>query len=192
MTQEKPSLFDYLNDPRELHLLKFALNGTLTDRMRLAYAARLEEIDPERAEWLRLEVALHESAAEDPAIRARFAELSGKVTPDWRNLLCRDMILNCGDARAERPRVRFSFVCPARWETLEPTEDASVRFCGQCQERVYSCDSSRVAAVHARAGHCIAVPRELSDKDVHLGTRGVLGRPDPLGDWARDLFPDDE
>ncbi|MDC0739862.1 hypothetical protein [Polyangium mundeleinium] len=96
------------------------------------------------------------------------------------------------DARAERPRVRFSFVCPARWETLAPTEDPSVRFCGQCQERVYFCESSRVAAVHARAGDCIAVPRELSDTDLHLSKRGVLGRPDPLGNWARDLFPDDE
>ncbi|HVK71378.1 MAG TPA: hypothetical protein VM694_43295 [Polyangium sp.] len=192
MTQAQRGLFDCLRDEEERPFLIEAMNGTLDDEKRLAYAARLDGCDPERAEWLRLEVALHGSATDDTAIHTRFGELSRLFGNDLLRLLRRDMVLNCGDARAERPRVRFSFVCSARWETLTPTEDPTVRFCGHCQERVYFCESGRVAAAHARAGDCIAVPRELSDRDVHLSTRNVLGRPDPIGDWARSLFPDDE
>jgi hypothetical protein len=192
MTQEKRGLFDYLSDEDERPYLIAAMNGALADEERLAYAAKLDARDPERAEWLRLEVALHASATEDPAVHARFAELSRLLSYDLLRLLRRDMILNCGEARAEKPRVRFTFVCPARWETLTPTEDATVRFCGHCQERVYFCDRGKVAAAHARAGDCIAVPRELTDEHVRLSTRNILGRPDPLGDWARKLFPKDD
>ncbi|MDC3952554.1 hypothetical protein [Polyangium jinanense] len=176
-------LLDYLADPAERPLLEFAMNGTLTSRMRLAYAARLEATDPQRAEWLRLEVALHENAAEDPTTRARFTELSGLVSRDWTDLLGRNEILNCGSAKQEKQYVRFTFECPERWETLAPTEEASVRFCGRCQERVYLCSRGRDATAHAQAGHCIAVPRERSL---------VLGRPDPNGDLANAIFPGDD
>ncbi|TKD06515.1 hypothetical protein [Polyangium fumosum] len=192
MTRAQRGLFDYLRDEEERPFLIEAMNGTLDDEKRLAYAARLDPRDPERAEWLRLEVALHGRATNDAAIHARYGELSRLLSYDLLRLLRRDMVLNCGDARAERPRIRFSFVCSARWETLAPTEDPTVRFCGHCQERVYFCEKGRVAAAHARAGDCIAVRRDLRDKDVNLDTRTMLGRPDPLGNWARDLFPDDE
>ncbi|MDI1478074.1 hypothetical protein [Polyangium sp. y55x31] len=192
MTREPRGLFDYLRDEEERPFLIEAMNGTLDDDKRLAYAARLEPRDPERAEWLRLEVALHGRATNDAAMHARFVELSRLLGYEMLRLLRRDMVLNCGDARTERPRARFLFVCSARWETLAPTEDPMVRLCGDCQERVYFCESGRVASAHARAGDCIAVPRNLRDRDVNLDTRTMLGRPNPLGEWSRDLFPDDE
>jgi hypothetical protein len=38
----------------------------------------VEEKDPERAEWLRVELALHSRATEDPAVLERFIELAGR------------------------------------------------------------------------------------------------------------------
>jgi hypothetical protein len=54
---------------------------------------------------------------------------------------------------------------------------------------VYHCDTVEEAASHALAGHCIAVPKNLEGGGVRLDTSRVLGRPDPLGNWARRLFP---
>ncbi|MDI1445042.1 hypothetical protein [Polyangium sp. 6x1] len=183
MTRDQRGLLDYLGDDAERPFLLDAMNGALDDEKRLAYAALLDGHDPERAAWLRLAVALHESAAEDPATRARFSELSRLVSRDWTDLLGRNEILNCGSAKQEKRYVRFTFACPERWETLAPTEEASVRFCGRCQERVYLCNRGADAAAHAEAGRCIAVPRERSL---------VLGRPDPNGDWANAMFPGDD
>ena len=45
---------------------------------------------------LRLEVALHSRAAADPAVIARFIELSRAIGFDYANALLRDTIMNCG------------------------------------------------------------------------------------------------
>lgn len=64
---------------------------------------------------------------------------------------------------AEKPiqncEVRFQFQCPKQWDALAETTEAGVRSCGQCQKRVYLCESTQEVARHAREGHCIAVPR---------------------------------
>lgn len=183
---------EWLSDPEELPYLRDALNGDLPDERRLAYADLLATRDPERAEWLRLDVALRARAAEDPAVRARHAELSRRVGHDFRHLMVRGTILNCGEARGSAPRVRFSFVCDERWEALAPTEDPAVRSCGRCRENVYFETRAADAARRARDGQCIAVPRRLAETASGMDARFMVGRPDPVGDWARQIFPKDE
>lgn len=188
MPREQLRLIDYFRRDDERPFLIKADEGTLGDDDRMGYAALVEEGDPERAEWLRLDVALHTRAAGDPAVIARFVELSRIIGFEFANALFRDRILNCGigEAKDGGPRVRFAFKCPKRWETLAPAESESVRFCQHCKEHVYRCDTVADAESRARAGQCVAVPKPLTDGGVESL---VLGRPDPLGDWSRRLFP---
>ncbi|WAS95453.1 GGDEF domain-containing protein [Nannocystis punicea] len=188
MEQARSRLYDYLSLEDERPFIHKAFGNALSDADRLAYAQLVEEREPERAEWLRLEVALHSHAADDPAVIARFIELSRKIGFDYANVLLRDVIMNCGSqgAMQERPRVRFTFACTKRWETLAPTDAESVRFCQQCKERVYYCDTVADAESRALAGQCIAIPKRLSDGGIE--SQDVLGRPDPVGTWAAHLF----
>jgi hypothetical protein len=187
MAQGSSRIAEYLQSEDERTFIHRAYAGTLGDEERLAHARKIEARDPERAEWLRLEVALHTRAAADPAEIARFIELGGKIGFDYANLLLREVIRNCSskEARTQGPRVRFAFSCPKRWETLAPTVDATVRFCQQCQERVYHCDTIDEAEDRALAGRCIAIPKPLSDGGVESM---MLGRPDPAQMWADRLF----
>jgi len=187
VTQAPPRLYDYLSSDDERPFLHKAFDQALSDADRLEYAKVVEERDPERAEWLRLEVALHSRATDDPAVIARFIELARIIGFDFANRLLRDVIMNCGSdgAKREVPRVRFAFACTKRWETLAPTDAESVRFCQQCKERVYYCDTVADAESRALAGQCIAIPKRLSDGGVESCT---LGRPDPVQDWAGRLF----
>jgi hypothetical protein len=195
MTRKPPSMADYLAVEDERPFLSKAFHsrvfgGNFDDEDRLRYAKLIEERDPPRAEWLRLEVALHARAADDPAVIARFIELARMIGFDFAAELLRERILNCGSEKARDggPRVRFSFACSKRWETLAPAESEteSVRFCQQCKEHVYRCDTVEQAASRALAGQCIAIPHQLTDGGVE---NMEMGRPDPLGDWSRRLFP---
>ena len=114
-------------------------------------------------------------------------ELARKIGLDYANLLLRDRILNCGSERAKKaaPRVRFAFACSKRWETLAPTDAESVRFCQQCKEHVYHCNTVAEATSRARAGQCIAIPKPLSERGV---ASEQLGRPDPLMAWVEHVF----
>lgn len=190
MTREPRRLIDYLRFDDERPFIDKAFDGSLGDEDRVLYATIVEARDPERAEWLRLEIVLHARAADDPAVIARFRELASVIGYDYAITLLRGRILNCGSegAAKEGPRVRFAFACPKRWETLAPTEAASIRFCQDCKEQVYRCDTVEEATAQALAGHCIAIPKSLSDGGVESAQ---LGRPDPVGSWARRLFPDD-
>jgi diguanylate cyclase (GGDEF)-like protein len=187
-TDAQKRMVEYLGFDDERPFIHKAWDQTLDDEDRLRYAEVVERRDPERAEWLRLEVALHARATDDPAVLARFRELAWRIGLDYANQMLREKILNCGSAEAkeEPPRVRFAFACSKRWETLAPTDAEAVRFCQQCSERVYHCDTVEEAASRALAGQCIAVPKPLTDGGVESHS---LGKPDPLGDWAWRLFP---
>lgn len=178
---------EYLGDDAERPFIDKAYAGALSDEDRLRYAQLVEAKDPARAEWLRLEVALHARATEDPAELARFIALSPQIGLDYANLLLREVIKNCGSEalRSQPPRVRFAFACTKRWQTLAATEAESVRLCQQCNERVYYCETIADAETRALAGQCIAVPKRLSDVDAESV---VLGRPDPVLDWGGRLF----
>jgi hypothetical protein len=187
VAEEQRRIADYLRSDDERPFIHKAFDHALGDADRLAYAQLVEQRDPERAEWLRLEVALHSRAADDPAMITRFIELSRKIGFGYANALLRDVIMNCGsdDAKKAAPRVRFAFACTKRWETLAPTDSESVRFCQQCKERVYYCNTVADAETRAFAGQCIAIPKPLSDGGVQSEQ---LGRPDPVRDWADRLF----
>ena len=97
-------------------------------------------------------------------------------------------LANCGQGLGQPATVRFAFACPMSWEELAPTEDATERHCARCDQRVYRCTSLRAAEDHARLGHCIAVPIQLTTERCHVRS-GFLGQPEhPLLTWARDLF----
>lgn len=181
------NLFECLADEVERPFLVQAFGRALTDEERERYAEALAGRDPARAEWLRLERALHSRAADDPATWRRFDALCEALAGDWIRLLRRDSLLNCGQGPAEPRRVRFARVCDRRWESLAPTEDARVRACEACEQRVYHCESVGEAEAHAREGHCIAVSGELVAA-AGGDTRNMLGRPDPVARWAERLF----
>lgn len=188
MTASPRRLAEYLRADDERPFLHRAFDQALGDGERLAYADLVEGRDPGRAEWLRLEVELHARATDDPAVLARFIELAYAVGLDFADALLRDVIMNCGSdgARQAAPRVRFAFACPKRWQMLAPTDNAAVRFCAQCSERVYYCGTVAEAETRAFAGQCIAIPRRLSDGGIE--SEPQLGRPDPVRDWADRLF----
>ncbi|HWB77359.1 MAG TPA: hypothetical protein VG755_20470 [Nannocystaceae bacterium] len=179
-------LRDYLQLEDERPYLNAAYDDRLDDEQRIAYAAIVERRDPDRAEWLRLEVELHAHATPDPDRIARFVALARQIGFDYANVLTRKTILNCGKGKDESPRVRFAFACPKRWQTLMPTTDDAVRHCQHCNELVYYCEDVAAATRRAHAGQCIAIAKELSNGGVD---EAVLGRPDPVGMWADRLFP---
>lgn len=191
MSTKPRSLFDHLNDAAERPFLVEAFSGQLDDAKRLAYAQVLDTRDPIRAEWLRLEVQLQATATHDVGTHRRFRELSRQIGHEFAHMFRRNDILNCGGAAKEPRKVRFSFICEKRWETLLPTESSAERHCSACDSRVYRCSTVREAENHALAGHCIAVSYDLVDKAAGGGYRNAVGRPDPVGDWKEKLFPNE-
>jgi two-component system cell cycle response regulator len=185
---DQPRVVDYLRLDDERPFLHRAFDQALGDADRLRYAQLVEARDPARAEWLRLEVALHARATDDPAVLARFLELARQIGMEYVNLLLREVIMNCSSeaARHEPPRVRFGFACGKRWETLAPTDSAGVRMCQQCSEPVHYCHTIAEAETRAVAGQCIAIPKPLADGGGGEGER--LGRPDPVRQWSERLF----
>ena len=123
---------------------------------RLIYADWLEEHDDAgRAEFLRLELRLTElpeSAAEREATQVRLRQLCQAIPGDWLATLDRTHIENC---------LRFAYACPLRWESLQPTDRARVRFCASCHRAVHHCATVEEARVQAEQGHCVAVDSRL-------------------------------
>ncbi|MEM9506484.1 MAG: tetratricopeptide repeat protein [Cyanobacteria bacterium P01_E01_bin.35] len=97
-------------------------------------------------------------------------------------------ILNCGRAKQESELVRFSYQCPKQWNNLQVTANESVRFCDVCQENVFYCTDKQEADQHARQGHCIAIASQLSSDVYNRFTPMVVGRPDTIGLWAKDIY----
>ena len=186
------SVLDFLQDPVEALYLRRFLVHTDTPALRLSYAARLDGVDPVRAEWLRLEIATRDADGPAPEAGARVAELAAQIDPTWLSLMRRETTLNCGREPGLSPRVRFAFVCDRHWEELTPTAEPRVRHCGGCEKLVHFTDNVPEAEALARRGECIAVPKRLNAGGVSIDTSNMLGRPDPLGDWAARLFPEDD
>ena len=57
----------------------------------------------------------------------------------------------------------FAFRCPRRWEQLAETAEDDQRYCVSCKRIVYRCDNPSLLEVHAKAGHCVAVPDRTGD-----------------------------
>ncbi len=184
-------LMQLLGDPlHQAHILACS-NQPASAAARLAYAAALEAAGDPRGELLRLEVALQgpRPPGDATAERARLAALLDGVEPTWWELVrLSHPIRHCGSARAEPAHIRFAFKCPMLWSLLEPTDQAEVRHCGQCDEHVYLSRTRDEVEAHARAGRCVAVERQLDHRVTAQLTEHFLGRPDGAALWARDVF----
>lgn len=69
--------------------------------------------------------------------------------------------------------VDWEFRCPQRWDSLALTGDKGVRFCWDCRQRVYLCNSVGQVNRRARLGQCIAwapggYGEAPADDEVHL------------------------
>ncbi len=122
---------------------------------RLVYSDWLEEhgdpVSLARAEYLRVECeldSLPRKAWRRRKLRTRLRELQTTVGDEWWRAL---------DFSAVEVCLTFTFRCPQRWDTLQPTAVDSVRHCSQCDQDVYYCHSPAEARKHADAGHCVAV-----------------------------------
>lgn len=72
---------------------------------------------------------------------------------------------------------QFKVQCPLQWESLDPTEDDRVRFCGVCLQNVYWCESDSEVERHCAEGHCVAMVNRDEDPDEHAATLGLLDYP---------------
>ena len=70
------------------------------------------------------------------------------------------------DAHAE-PWIgcQFSFLCPQKWDSLEPTENQHIRHCPECKKDVHLVRNKEEFAAHAAKGHCVAALRSEKDGD---------------------------
>jgi uncharacterized protein (TIGR02996 family) len=163
------------------------------DATRLVYADWLEErSDPEslaRASFLRADCELAASTPKEqrrPELAVLRRQLAGRLPGDWLAVVSKLPIEKCS----------FEYECPLKWENLQPVEGSNTRrFCGQCKQSVYFCETLSEARGHARRGHCVAVNAGLTRKkgDLDVVERpmlmGVLidpGSLDPFGQAEED------
>lgn len=145
--------------------------------LRQVFADWLEEGGDERAEFFRLDARLAQLGPSDPERREllrRWRDRRDGLPPEWRRLLSRSVVENCG--LSLHP-------CPQKWNSLDATLEAGVRHCWACDQQVHYCQSLEELRAHARAGHCVAIdsqvshqPRDLAKHvdDLHAMTMGVL------------------
>jgi uncharacterized protein (TIGR02996 family) len=185
------------------------------DLRRLVYADWLEEqADDEcraKAEYLRLEV--HVSGSPDDPQRdahiLKLRDVAEGLPVEWKAAVAKVPIENCN--------VRWRFQCPKKWDQLEETISADVRFCSACRKDVYFCRSVEYAREMAETkGHCVAIdlgvirkagdmdmlrnPAELESVDIGMltgdigpedfnpGAPGEAGKPAPQAGLLRRLW----
>ena len=73
----------------------------------------------------------------------------------------------------------FAFKCPRQWEQLTKTDKDDKRFCYTCERPVYLCDDPLLLELHARVGHCVAVP-DSTRKTFYLGNVSIEYAPRKL------------
>lgn len=151
---------------------------------RLIYADWLDERQDARARLLRIDVELQQlprEASEYPILLKERAQLLPKLDRAWVELLAWGPIERCPASTRQREStqstngagsaiVEFQFRCPKQWENLKPAEDnASARFCTECERTVHYCHDIESARKHTQKGDCVAldpsVPRKPYDLD---------------------------
>ena len=158
--REQPHLVGLLSDPPDRTA---ALE---------AYAAALEEDDEDKrvqdrvkCEALRAILALP-SARDDEheaELRGTLRRALTDLPPEWLAVVLPTSVRNCGiPGPRAHPVIRFDYTCPRRWETLQPTDDPTVRRCDACARPVFRCDDLDTAEARARNGDCIAVDGSLA------------------------------
>ncbi len=164
------------------------------DAVWLRYAELLESRKDPRGEFLRLDRGLSVQGSLDELTsvhQARYRQLLHLLRPYaiWLNFVTRnDRILNCGQASLRPLAVRFQYACPNRWETLSPTLEAGVRYCADCQRKVYFCDTAESVAQRILTGDCITVPQRVTDSVRRELTEYCTGMPDVYQLWGESIF----
>jgi uncharacterized protein (TIGR02996 family) len=167
-TSDRSDPYWFLSDPDEMAFIRAIAADPDDEATRLVYADWLEERGDPRAEFLRVESALAGLRDDDPrypGLWGRCEELGSGRDLWWCRLVAvrrKSRVLNCGASPSASPAVRFAFRCPNHWAALEPTGDAGVRYCGDCRQQVYRCETQEQAQRHALAGRCIAISSALA------------------------------
>ena len=52
---------------------------------------------------------------------------------------------------------KFAFKCPMHWGNLLKTDNEKIRFCHNCEEEVYECESDEELDYHTSKKHCVAI-----------------------------------
>lgn len=160
--------------------LRKLLDSPADDVVRLVYADWLDERgDTAKAEFLRLETETGQRKQRRKQVAKRLQELAADLNTKWLAVVSKLQIENCpvGGTRVEFPwqegREKPTYLCPKRWEQLQPTRENGVRFCENCQENVYYCDTIQVGRDHVEQGHCVVVDlgvirkaRDLEPRDT--------------------------
>lgn len=73
--------------------------------------------------------------------------------------MSRREIINCGQVE----RINFHFICPMKWEELDEMDSTNLRWCQECEKRVYWCHDTLEAGIRAEQNECIAVPAWFAD-----------------------------
>lgn len=164
------------SDPATEHRFVLQLLDNPDDaEVRLVYADWLEE----RGEALKAAlVRWFAESREEPEL----VLVDEDLDPTWLALVSRLAIDRCAG-----PKLRFQ--CPEQWSTLEPTDDARVRFCGACERKVYFCATRADIRERARSGDCVAFSALLGrtqgqatydEHDPELMMMGEVAAPE---DW---------
>lgn len=131
--------------------------------------------------------AAHRSADAE-ALRERLQQTLAELDRLTLKLVIqRSELFNCGLPSDVDPGQRFAFECPRIWETLTPTADPKVRHCADCRQQVYFEDSPTAVESRALAGHCVAIPVPVVDKQFRSLTQAMVGRPNPRAIWAETI-----
>ena len=64
---------------------------------------------------------------------------------------------------------RFAFRCHQKWETLEQTDDAGVRYCHECSCDVLLCETDAQLRAALLADACVAVSSGDSPPSLSVG-----------------------
>lgn len=78
----------------------------------------------------------------------------------------------------------LNFSCPIQWDSLSITAFKNIKYCEQCNENVYFCETPEVFTEKASLGQCVAIPTELDIPDDSRTQSYSLGRPAP---WSLQL-----
>ena len=189
------SLIDWLSrvPEDERRILGQLLADLSNETLRAEYIAFLRMRDPTRSDVLGIEAELQRGAKPQAVLRARLRELLERVDSKWWSFVrLGGEIRHCGQAAGEPAPVRFKYLCPSNWDTLEPTDRAEVRYCTQCEKSVYLCNTTDDVAKRARWGQCVALDRGFAAGARAEMTASYLGRPDALQIWTDQIFGDGE
>jgi uncharacterized protein (TIGR02996 family) len=150
--------------------------------MRMVFADWLEQTaQTEKAEVVRL---LAEVPVEDSPGIKRLRLLGTTLDREWMAVVSRAPIDKC-----LTENIQFRYQCPKSWEALTSTDDATVRFCSQCQQNVYFCSTVDDVRRRGKANDCVAFSPSLrrqdalAEYDARKEEMIVMGDIAPPEDW---------